>query len=77
MSDAGRRLALAGGERARIVDSLNAVLAHASVVAEHLEVAAARQGASTSVWTETQLDDLTAAARALRTAAEATPLLAD
>jgi len=75
--DTGRRVVLTLPERSRVLDELNAILARASIVAEHLEVASARQGAVTTVWTDDQLDSILGAARALRTAVERAPLEAD
>lgn len=75
--DTGRRVVLTLSERTRVLDELNSILAKTSVVAEHLEVASARQGAVTTVWTDDQLDSILEAARALRGAVERAPLEAD
>jgi cytochrome c2 len=75
--DTGRRVVLTLPERTRVLDELNTILARTSIVAEHLEVAAARQQAVTIVWTDDQLDSILGAARSLRTAVERAPLEAD
>ena len=72
--DTGRRVVLNNSERNRVLDDLNGILARTSVISEHLEVAAARAGSDLSVWTETQLDSMMEAARALRRAVESAPL---
>lgn len=75
--ETGRRLSLSTSEASRILDELNSILARASIVSEHLEVAAARSGAVTTVWTDDQLDAIIDAARALRQAVEHTPQIGD
>ena len=67
-------MVLSNGERSRVLDELNSILARASIVAEHLEVAAARQHMTTTTWTDDQLDAIIEGARSLRRVVERTPL---
>ena len=75
--ETGRRLTLGTSEASRILDELNSILARASIVSEHLEVASARCGGTVSAWTDEQLDAIMDAARTLRAEVERTPQIGD
>lgn len=60
-------------DRSTIVGHLDAILARAGIVREHLDVAAARSGVACTPWTAEQLATIEEAARSLQAASRAAP----